>query len=50
MIQTNPVTKNLLKDGQTELNEEFINNIVKRMEALLKTPEEVLCEQDEDVS
>ena len=49
MITINPVTKNLLKDNSPEHNEEVINNIVKRMQALLKTPGEIVCEQDEDV-
>jgi len=30
-------------------NDEVINNIVKRMKTILKTPEFVLCAQDEEL-
>ena len=42
-IQDNPITSYLLKGGNELHNQEVINNIVKRMDTILKTPEAVLC-------
>ena len=52
-VKTNPITKSLMRDEKdlsgSGYNDEVINNIVKRMKTILKTPEFVLCAQDEEL-
>ena len=50
-IYTNYITSHLLTDSDSSeynyYNNEIINNIVKRMDTMLKTPETILIKQDE---
>ena len=52
-VQTNPITSNLFRNftpANEAYNDEVINNIVKKMDTMLKTPESTLCAQDEELS
>jgi hypothetical protein len=51
-VTTNYITSKLLRSGSDSAayNYEVINNIVKRMDTMLKTPETVFCRQDEDLT
>ena len=51
-INTNYITSHLLQQGDQYIyyNNEVINNIVKRMDTMLKTPETVLIKQDEELT
>jgi len=53
-IQNNHITKHLFRDEKLEssvgYNQDVINNIVKRMDTVLNTPEYVLCSQDEEIT
>jgi hypothetical protein len=51
-VTTNYITSKLLRNGSDSAayNYEVINNIVKRMDTMLKTPETVFCKQDEDLT
>ena len=45
-VQTNPITSNLFRNftpANEAYNDEVINNIVKKMDTMLKTPESTLC-------
>lgn len=51
-VHKNYITSRLLRDGPDchAFNYEVINNIVKRMDTMLKTPETIFCKQDEDLN
>lgn len=52
-IQTNQITKHLFRKGEaldSGFNQDVINNIVKRMDTVLNTPEFVLCKQDDPIT
>jgi len=46
------VTGRLFKKGEENAvyDQDLINNIVKRMDTMLKTPESILCTQDEELT
>mmetsp|Transcript_4558 Transcript_4558/g.6900 ORF Transcript_4558/g.6900 Transcript_4558/m.6900 type:complete len:206 (+) Transcript_4558:1529-2146(+) len=48
-VQKNTITSQLMKPGETKHNSEVVENIIKRMETDLKTPEQKLVEQDASV-
>lgn len=51
-VKTNYITRHLFKEFTKEnqgFNSDVINNIVKRMDTMLKTPESILCTQDEEL-
>uniref|UniRef100_A0A7S3CT47 Cyclic nucleotide-binding domain-containing protein n=1 Tax=Strombidium rassoulzadegani TaxID=1082188 RepID=A0A7S3CT47_9SPIT len=51
-IKVNPITCMLFRVGEENqvFNQDVVNNIVKRMDTMLKTPESILCAQDEEIT
>lgn len=51
-IRENAITSKLFRMGDTNdiYETDVINNIVKRMDTMLKTPESILCQQDDEVT
>ena len=49
-VQNNHITQHLFKKDNALYDQDVLTNIVKRMETVLKMPEEYLCTQNEELA